>query len=247
MKIALISRGRTYSTAIGTSLAHLNNLEYFGETYFKVHHDLLRYLYYRPKFDKNKAFTKFYQKLEEHTHSTLVNNDFLIKFFPSMLYMPPLLMYENDTFDTIKQHTIFNLDIIKVTEYNKIYFLDRQFHDSIISWVYCNKSLNWHQTKINPKKYDQIFLGKEDFAIAKFYIVEYFLQQKMREYLNNKNIPYTYVDESNYDQYIDNSILSTSQTKINYKDYITNIKELDVFINYWYPIIEKETKNWFFY
>ena len=248
MKIVLISRGRTCSTAISKSLAHLNNVEYLGETYFNtVHDNFVRHRTYRPKFSKEKVFTEFYQKLEVHTQSTFLKNDFLVKLFPSILHMPPNKMYKSDIFNSIKPYIISNLDVLKITEYDKFYFLDRQFYNSIVSWVYSKKSLIWHQNKINPKKYTKIYLDKLDFATAKFYILEYFLQQKIRDYLNNKNIPYTYIDESNYDQFIDTNILSTTKTEINYKDYITNIEELDVFIDYWYPIIKQETYDWFFY
>jgi len=247
MKIALICRGRTNSTAIGKSLAANKNLEWVGENYFWFHEELVRWLHYRPKYDKTLAFKKFTEIIKDETYKISLQDNFVIKIFPSILHFPPSLMFENTSFESVKNDFIFDTNLIKLNTYDQYYFLDRNFRYSTLSWIYAFQTSQFHQPKINKRNYYKITLNKTDFARTKFYIIEYLMQQKMRKYLENNKIPFTLIDESCYSDYIDNTKLGTEKTSINYEHYIENIKELDSFIDYWYPICEQETSNWNFY
>ena len=247
MRVAILSRPRTVSTAITKSFANTHNLNYLGESYFDIHKYLMRYYHLRPNHTHSNSFSNFSARLINHTDQIFKNEKFVIKIFPSMLHFPPSLMREQDTFTSIKKNFIFNLDILNLQSYNQLYFLDRNFYNSIISWVYSNKSQKFHSRKNKKETYIPVFLTEEEFSIARFYIIEYLLQQKIKKYLDNNKFEYTYVDEKNYHQYVDAEYLPTQQTVIDYKNYIINLADLNAVIDKWYPICEKNTEDWNFY
>jgi len=246
MKIALVCRGRTYSTAIGKSIALKQNLEFTGN-YLRLHHQLLLWYNHRPEYNANNAYAKFTRTIQEETRNIFLKDNFLVKLFPSMLHFPPSLMVENATFDDVKNKFIFDTSVLNLNQYDRYYFLDRNFIYSTLSWIYSCKISYFHATKKHTKNYPKINIDKIDLARTKFYIIEYFMQQKLRNYLDIKNIPYAYINENSYHEYIDAEKLDTVKTPINYENFIENIDELYTFINYWYPICEYETKNWSFY
>lgn len=246
MKIAIIARGRTNSTAIGKTLAHRNGCEWVGEEYFWHIQEYSNWLTYRPKYNKVLAFEEFKEIIHSFTNTLSLKDNIVTKFFPSILYFPPYFIHENNTLNNVKQNFIFNLDILNLNQYDKFYILDRNLLDSVTSWVYAHKSVTFHNHKIHKRQYYKLTLEKNDFARAKFYILEYFMQHKIKNYLDEHKKTYTYINESSYDQYIDTDFLSTEKTEIDYKNYITNIDELKEFVNHWYPIIEKQTTDWNF-
>lgn len=247
MKIAIISRGRTNSTAIGITLAHHNHCEWMDEHYVYDIEKLYRWVKYRPKYDKSVSLKKFQQVIQSNTDNLFTRDNFVTKIFPSMLCFPPHFMYEHTSFDHIKNNFIFNLNILNLEQYDKLYFLDRSLMDSVISWVYAFKAGNFHTFKIGNRLHYKQQLDVNDFARAKFYILNYFMQKKIKNYLDLQNKSYVYINELSYDQYIDIDCLPTKKNEINYQNYILNINEFKEFINYWYPIIEFETKDWNFY
>lgn len=247
MKLLILGRGRTCSTAIGNSLAHKYNLKFLGESYFSVHENLLKYYKMRPNCTFATKFNDFTKKIENHTKFLFSHEKMMCKIFPSVLIYPPSASFESETFDDLKRRYIFDLNILNLKGYDQIYFLDRDFYTSAISWVYSNKSKMYHRQKTNSQKYPVITIESSDFAVARFYIIEYLLQQKIKTYLFENNLPTIFIDETNSNEYINKSYLHTTTTDRNYDNLIKNVDEFKNFIDKWYPICEKETKDWNFY
>jgi len=247
MRIALISRPRTCSTAISKSLANFYNLDYLGESYFNIHNTLLRYYKLRRNYDTQLALQKFSTQLNDYTNKIFQKENFIIKIFPSILHFPPSNMMEEHSFDFVKNQFLFKLDVLKIKQYDKIYFLDRVLSDSLLSWAYCHHTRYFHKKKSEPPKYIKIEINDHDLSAVKFYIIEYFLQQKIKKYLDTEKIPYTYINESNCESYIDKNYLDIENTIIDYKDYILNLKKFDNFVEKWCSVCEQETQNWNFF
>lgn len=247
MKIAILSRPRTFSTAIGKTLAYQNQAKYLGETYVNVLIAIRRYYHYRKSYDLDKAMNHFKNKLAEHTNTVFSNTNFVTKIFPSMLYFPPGIITERETFEEIKRKYIFDLEIFNLSNYDKIYILERDLKKSLISWIYSSKIQHFHLNKNEKYAYPNITIGLSDFNTARFHIVEYCLLEKFKKYLDEKNLSYSIVSENNFYDHVHDDILETEKTPINYNEYITNITDLEDFINYWYPICKEQTQNWTFY
>ena len=80
-----------------------------------------------------------------------------------------------------------------------------------------------------------------DLSIVRFYILEYCLQEKIKDFLCKQKIPYTDISET-YTQYIDNKPNNNDYTKL-----ITNCDMLPNFIDNWYKVCCENTIDWQYY
>lgn len=247
MKIAILARPRTFSTAIGKTFAHNYDSIYVGETYLNVLMAIRRYYYLRKSYDLKKAINHLKNELSDHTKKIFSYGNFVIKIFPGMLHFPPGIITEYESFGDIKSKYIFDIDILRLPEYDKILILERNLKQSLISWIYSRKIEHYHHQKNENYEYPTITLETSDFDYVRFYLLDYLLFEKIKEYLNQKNISYTIISENNFNDYVNNDILDTVQTPIKYDQYITNIQDLENFVDYWYPICREQTQNWTYY
>lgn len=232
MKVCLISRGRTRSTVVVNSLAEQFNIVNLEEIYFKAQHEIKQNVDHRKAIDWNLYIPIFNSKVSAITRQLLEKQSFVCKIFPSMLISPPMHIIKNsETLDDIKQRIIFNLEeYLVLSQYDKVYFLERNLPESAISWVYSNKTGVYHKYKNKPNHYKPIKLNEVDYARARFYVLEFLLQQKIKEFLQQKSIPFTVISENNFEDILNGYSNTIEKTPVNYKELIANADDLIAFV-----------------
>ena len=228
MKICLISRGRTRSTIIGNSLAEKLGVDNVGEVYYRAQWEIKQSVDHRRTIDWNTYIPIFQNKINEITKQLLEKKSFICKIFPSMLIAPPMhIINENETVDHIKHRIIFNIwETLNLSQYDEIYFIERNLAESAISWVYSNKTGIYHKYKNKLNDYKSIKLNSVDYARARFYVLEYLLQEKIKNYLQKNSIPFTLITENNYLDIINGHKNMIDETPVNYKEIINNAENL---------------------
>jgi len=246
MKIGLISRGRTRSTAIIQSLSVKLNVPNYREIYRTIP-DLIKKDYRLIRQQSiDLEFSRFKTDVLKITEQCFSQDSFITKIWPSMFtYHLSYKMSINETFDMIKKNTIFDItEYFKINQYDKLYFIDRSLHISATSWVYAYKNKLYHFGKNGGEPHRPITtLNEKDFDVVRFYILEYCLQQKLKNFLLDNNIVFEDITDNSL-EFIDSSIAKMRKTNNDYKSLITNYDELQSFITDWYPICLENTKDW---
>jgi hypothetical protein len=248
MKIGLISRGRTQSSAIVRTLAKRHNLEDVFEIYFNAHNHILSYQHIKSlgnkKYDKSKDFHK---QILVTTDNLFNKENFICKLWPSMLSEPFNIITANDTFYDIKNKTIFNIsEYFRIRKYDQLYYINKDLQHSTISWAYTKKTQLFHRFKSKEYLTPMITIDDTDLSLIKFYILEYCLQEKIKDFLNEQQISYTDITET-YNQYIDADDLKTTVTDNDYTKLISNYDTLPSFIDDWYKLCIENTSDWKYY
>jgi len=238
MKMGLISRARTCSSAVIFSLVKQYNLVNKYEIYNDITRNLDKDYYALSKgdFDREKRFK---EKFLKFTDKLFLEDNFICKIWPAMLIATPHRVIE--PFEKTKEKIIFDLTTyLKIREYDQLYFLDRNLYDSTASWAYSKKSMIWRKQHRQPI----VKLEPKDFNTVKFYILEYCLHQKIKEFLIEQNIPFIDIKDKP-EPFIDSSIPITKSNN-KYQELITNYDELYNFITDYYEIYVNNTKDWKF-
>lgn len=241
MQIGLISRGRTYSTIVAEVLSQKHNIINMSEYYICRGKDVLKYKLNDTKLENSEKVQLLEQKIIAQTKRMFdVKKKFVCKIWPSNLILPPNTMSSDETYLDMKNKTLFNLSCLSLDRYKTFYFLDRDLHYSTVSWIYSNKTSLFHKHTNIKNVYPKIDLDDNDYNLARFYIYEYCLQQKIKNFLHRTNIPYTLIDENNIDQH-NKKVLPTGkkllfyrtieQNNENYNNLITNVEHLHDFIS----------------
>jgi hypothetical protein len=246
MKVIIISRGRTRSSHLQKSISNTHNLRDLKE-------NLIRGLHaYDPEFDiryKNSKinidelrFNQHKQLLINWTKTFFAQNNYVVKLWPRMLVSKPHEITYN--LQDYKPNIVTDLStILKLQEYDKVYFLDRNLIDSVYSWVYANITNNFlffegdKSYVKHLQQYDKISVKEEHFSMLKFYIYEIALQNKIREYLLIKNINHTLLNYDEIPDYVDknfNKLSIYKDAKFDYSKKIANYDELSNYINQTY-------------
>lgn len=246
MKIGVVSRGRTHSTAIVQSLSAKLNVPNYREIYRTIP-DLIKkdYRLIRQR-SIELEFLRFKSDVLKITDRCFSQPSFITKIWPSMLiYHLSYQMPVDKTFDMIKKHTLFNIkEYLKIDQYDKLYFIDRNLETSTASWVYAYKNQLYHFGKNGGEPYrPTITITQKDFDTARFYILEYCLQQKLKTFLQDNNIIFEDITDNCF-EFINNNMVTIRQTNNDYQSLITNYDELQSFITDWYPICLEDTKDW---
>lgn len=250
MKIALVCRPRTASTAIIHSLAAEYNLTNLNERYLSISIGLPIHS------DAYKAFMKiknlptpesqFHNNIKNITTDLLNQNNFILKIFPRMLTVPYFRILQSDTLTEYKNKILFNLsDTMHFEMYDKIYLLDRDFHSSCASWVY---STHTHSFFISADKIDnqpQIKLTAKDYNQLRFFILENVLYHKLLDYLDKKQIAKVDIS-NNFSDYINqHSPVIKSERK--FSKLIDTYDDMCRYIDEYHAYCISETKDWLFY
>jgi hypothetical protein len=235
MKIGLICRGRTRSCIIQDSLSKKHKLINNFEIYLRA----------QKVFKKSEINNNFQTELKNITNTMFLKQNFICKLWPSMLINRPHMFENNQSFDDIKNKIIFNIsEYFRISEYDELYYLNRDLHHSTFSWVYRCKRIKL-MNHLQPNIPLVITMDDTDLSIARFYILEYCLQEKIKDFLNEQQIPYIDITET-YNQYIDNKI-NTIPSNNNYNKLITNSDMLPKFIDDWYNICCENITDWKYY
>jgi hypothetical protein len=249
MKIGLISRGRTQSSAILWTLFKKHNLtKNLGEIYFEASNNIVKYQSIKTLSDKNYSVNDdFQQQLKDITNAIFLRERFVCKLWPSMLIMPKHKFKNNQTFDDIKSKIIFNItEYFRILDYDQLYYIDRDLHKSSISWVYAKKTKLFHNYKNMKYSPLPITIDENDLDIIRFYVLESCLQEKIKDFLDREKILYTDITEK-YTDYIDDSATPATLTNNDYTKLITNYDILPNFIDNWYKVCCENTIDWKYY
>lgn len=247
MKIGLICRGRTRSTAIIQSLSAKLHVSNYREIYRTIPEIMKKDYKLVRQQSIDLELSRFKTLVLETTEKCFSQDSFITKIWPSMFtYHLYYKMSTNETFDMIKNNTIFDITkYFRLNQYDKLYFIDRDLHTSASSWVYAHKHNLYHFSKkgiTNPHK-PTITLNEKDFNVVRFYVLEYCLQQKLKKYLLDNNIVFEDITDNSL-ELIDDSLARIRRTDSNYKSLIRNYDELHSLITNWYPICLENTKDW---
>jgi len=248
MKIALLCRGRTRSTAVIEYLSKVHNIQNKSEIYFTNHKFVLS-PQYSIKNHKKLYIEKLcdFQNLLNNTTTELLNiPSFICKIWPSMLVYPPSSFSYDEDLSSIKNRTIFDItNTLKLKEYNKVVVLNRDLITSSLSWVYAKHTNVFSVLSHQKRKFHKIKLNELDLDFLRFYILEYCLQEKIVDYLDKTELKYEIF--SGYDSLTNNIQLRTKDSKNNYDLLIENLDDTKQFISNFYKSCQIETKDWYFY
>lgn len=252
MRIGLISRGRTYSTAIGQSLAHMYNLKNLSENYLTVH-EIIRKNFNKSD-TKEPVLNLFKEKFLNYTNNLFTNENFVCKLWPNMLMFidyHSVNSLENNfekIISTIEKSIIFEISKYwQLQKYDKLFFLDRNLKISTVSWVYIKKIKRSHLYKNSKNKLlPEIKLENYEFNLARRYILDYCIQQRIKDFLIKQKLPFIEIHE-NHKKYINQNVTTTLENNTDYNSLISNYNDIEILINEWYPICLEKTKDWYFY
>lgn len=243
MKIGLISRGRTRSTALALILSNLHKISNENENYI-----LAKKVTFIKQFDVFEQTTILQNNLKDITEKLHTKDNFVIKIWPSMLMLPENFFERFKNLDEIKKTILFNIqDCIKLLNYDVLYFLDRDLAYSTISWVYTKKIRKYHKHKKFNIVYSKVKLTPLDYEIATYYILEYCLQQKIKKYLIKENKNFILINDNNYKSYTEPNLLDTEETIVKYDELIENSESFYQFIEIKYNEINSYIDNWIYY
>jgi hypothetical protein len=247
MKIIIISRARTRSSYLQQNLAFNYGLTNLGERLGKASYAYspsLNMKYMFNKGDINDLRFQHYQKLLVTITKDFFDKDnFVVKLFPRMLLSFPQQI--TGKIEDYRPNIVTNLtECIKLQEYDKIYFLDRELTDSACSWIYATITKNflffegdrlYHD---HIKKYNTITITEKYFSILDYYIYEMALQQEIKKFLISKNIQHTSLDYYDIPNYVSNNCNKISNvfknSNFDYTQKITNYTEINDYINHTY-------------
>jgi hypothetical protein len=248
MKIGLISRGRTQSSAIVQTLSNKHNLTNKFEEYFILRNNFLKYQGIKILSNKNYvALDEFQGHLKNITNTMFLTENFICKLWPSMLALPPHKFNNNESFADIKKKIVFNInECFRIKDYDQLYYINKELHRSTLSWVYAKKTNLFHRSKFKKYSTPMITVGDDDLDRIRFYILEYCLQEKIKDFLCEQKIPYIDITDS-YSQYIDIDVIQTTTTNNDYTKLITNYDILPSFIDNWYNVCCENTIDWKYY
>ena len=248
MKIGLISRGRTQSSAIVRTLSKKYNLDDEFELYFQAHNHIIKYQSIKALGNRNYNSTiDFQNQLKAITNNIFLKENFICKLWPSMLIAPPTMFRKDQTFDNIKNQIIFNIsEYFQIANYDQLYYINKDLHHSTLSWVYTKKTKLFHRSKFTEYTPPLITIDDTDLDTIRFYILEYCLQEKIKDFLCEQKIPYIDITET-YNEYIDIDVIKTTVTNNDYTKLITNYDMLPKFIDDWYEVCRANTNDWKYY
>lgn len=243
MKIALVSRARTFSSPIITHLALRYNLTNKFEIYFDNNDTLFsKKNLLKTVVNKKHTFDHFKDNIYDFTKNLHTEDNFICKLWPMFLIYPPHFIHPNQSTIDFQDKIVFDISYYwDLEKYDKIYYCDRDLYSSALSFVYANKTRVWHKKKNIKNFYPKIKVDSNTICKTKFYILEYILHHKILDYLNSKNIPVNhFTDLSNC---FETNFVPTNN---NYKNLIENYEVIIETIDQYYPIYLQETADWKF-
>ena len=246
MNIAIISRPRTVSTAVINTLAKRHNLTNEFENYQALVGSLLPQSEELKNLD-NEAKEKYFKNaILLKTNKLFKNGNFICKIWPRMFMQAPAIMLPNWTIDQIKSKTIFDItSYYKIDQYDQLYFLDRNVYSTTASWAYSHKISVFHTERRKKHETPIIKLEVLDLFQAKFHVLEYVLQQKLKDFLIEKKIAFIDIS-NNTEDYVDESLLTTIKSEHDYPSLISNYNELYDSITTWHKFFVDATGDWKF-
>lgn len=252
MKLAIICRPRTASTALVHSLSEQYEIPNLSEHYLNKSISLPIHSDSYNKFRKVKNLptpeSQFQNNITSITKDLEKEDSFVLKIFPRMFVVPTkFTLTESETPSVIKDKILFNLtDSMHFDMYDKIYLLDRDLYTSCASWVYSVHTRSFFITRDRSKK-DQppIILNQKDYDTLRFFILENVLYDKIINYLESKKFSFMDVTNSLSEHIGENSPIPKSNR--NFPNLIEDYENMCNFIDQYHAYCVDETKDWFFY
>lgn len=238
MKICVLSHARCRSSLLVRTLSNAYTLENFQEEY-----ETVKQFTYKERQIISKSENKKIQTLEVYTNRLenfteklfSTNNDFVIKIWPRF--------FNANQFCYNTEFLVKNLQKgFNFQNYDKIILSDRNLLDAVCSlslaikygYNYTDKNLAEYYTK---RRYENFHFNQVSLhSWNKSFIVEILLLQRIREYFDKNNIPYTYVKFDDIPDYVctlpksqtSNYWHMTIDTKIDYSKAVVNYESLQL-------------------
>jgi len=246
MNIGIISRPRTVSSAVINTLEKRHNLTNEYEVYQVLVNSLLVPQKELKNLDEDARQKYFENALLSKTNEFFSNGNFICKIWPCMFIRSPVLMLPKWSIDYIKNRTTFDITrLFKIDQYDQLYYIDRDVYTTTASWVYSRRINVFHTLRNKNHKTPIVELDVMDFAHAKYHVLEYTLQQKLKELLIEKQIPFVDIS-NNYNDYVDESLLTTKKSEHDYPSLISNYDQLHNSITEWREFFANATSDWKF-
>jgi len=202
-----------------------------------------------------EEITKNYKKHIEATNTKLKESGKCVaKFWPRNL----IFAYDGSK---IKNEDLFEYEIyldfnkvLKIEEYDKIYFLDRPIIESAISYSFAKETDNflfWDQGHLNyvkKKSKNKIIISEKTLYMTNFHIFESIIHHKLREFLIKTKIDFTYLGYDDCKDYVKNNLPSKKtsgyiETNFDYKEIIENYSDLLQIIEHKYNKFSEQLKD----
>lgn len=251
MKIAIICRPRTSSTALIESLQKEFDMTNYGEDYLNTIKNLPTYSNFYTFFQRRNNLPEsghnFQQDIKTITNKIWNTENFVIKIFPRMLTIPPYRILESEVIANLQKKVLFNIsDTMNFHLYDRIYILDRDIYSSSASWIYSNRTYSFFPSERDLLKEKKIKLTEKDYNQLRFTVLEYVLFCKLTNYLIEKEIPFTNITNSLND-YINQKNTQRKKSNRIFSELIEDYTDMCLYIDDYHKKCVEETKDWFFY
>jgi len=215
MKILVITKPRTRSSFLCSALTNYYNIANKHESFSFVEkqYDELRVRFGLLKQKIELHDIKKYQKLhlEEINRNLKSQDNYVTKLFARDLiftYNGPIIKDEN-----LFQHEIylnFN-ETFKIQDYDTIYFLDRNFIESAISFAFAATTssflyLDLSELNYKKKKFKKIYIPNHELNLMDYHIYESVLLLKIKKFLDKENFKYIDLDYDRCTDYVKNNL-----------------------------------------
>lgn len=248
MNIAIISRPRTTSTAVINTLAIRHNLTNEFEDYQLLVSSLVGHSYSEEAKNLDVVAKEEYFKnaILSKTIKLFSKGNFICKIWPCMFICAPNTMFPHWSIDYFKSKTAFDITrLFKIDQYDQLYFIDRDVYVTTASWIYSRRTGVFHTERDKTHETPTIEIDFIDLAHAKFRVLECVLQQKVKDFLIEEQIPFVDIS-NNTEDYVDESLLTTKKSEHDYPSLISNYDEFHNSITEWHKFFIDATSDWKF-
>ncbi len=243
MKFCILSRPRTLSSFFTYSLAEFHGLSNKFETYNRLANKLLLV---KQSCNLSKQKPNYLSNLRsEITHITndmFLESNFVCKIFPRHFILFENRLNSTDPnyyrLDTISETEFCVLtdyyNLFRLSDYDHIYFLDRNLYDSVSSYVYAIKTKTFAQKyKKTHILHKPITVTALDYPHINIAILEYVVGNMIKNQLVDRpNI--TFLTDDIVQEYVEKNFkptLSTYKQSLDYNCLISNRNELCDYID----------------
>jgi len=254
MKILIICKPRTRSSFLCSALSNHYNLTNLHELFIEISKQVnTRAKFLKKDNDLNFIIENQKRILRSGINRANANNNCVFKLFPR-----DLIFSTKDSIivdDSAFKHDIFlNFnEFFELENFDKIYFLDRDNVEAAISYGYAwvkDKFLFTDYGSVNytQKNQPQVVLNEKDFMYINFFIYESVLLNKVKKFLDNKKLNYTYIDYADCPTYVQENLPSNIpnmyyESKFNYKELIKNYDECVAHIENKFKVYSEQLKD----
>lgn len=239
MKILVITKPRTRSSFLCSALSNYYDIKNYHEPFNFIEQEFVelrtRFGLLKKKLHLQDLVNYQKKNLTQKIKNLNVEESYVCKLMPRNILFSyrGTVIREEQPFE----HEIylnFN-EILKIQDYDKVYFLNRDVIDSSISFIFAqsiNSFLFANQSDLNyqKKKNQKMIVSQHGLDLISFVVYECVLLEKIKEFLDKEKIPYTYIDYVECTEYVRKNLNCNKpnmylESNFNYKELIENYSE----------------------